>query len=67
MSSIRVITHMENKSFFCLTTTNQEWVLLIEVISREREKCLIYIIFKRLDIKPAWIELIQNIKSKTKK
>lgn len=40
---------------------------MIEVISRDREKRLIYVMFKRLDIKPAYIELIQNIKSEAKK
>lgn len=40
---------------------------MIEVISRNREKNPIYVIFKELDIKPAQIELIQNIKDEAKK
>lgn len=40
---------------------------MIEVISEDRKKILICVIFKKLDIKLTQIELIQNIKDKTKK
>lgn len=40
---------------------------MIELISGDKVKGLIYVMFKGLDIKPAWIELIENIKSEAKK
>lgn len=58
---------MENKSSFCSTTINRKEILMIEVISRDREKNLIYIMFKESDNKSAWIEFIQNIDDETKK
>ncbi len=65
--SVKVITYVENKSSFCLVTTNQKWVLMIELISGDKVKSPIYVIFKGLDIKPAWIELIKNIEGEAKK
>lgn len=65
--SVKVIIYIENKSSFCSTTINWEWVLIIEVIFGDKEKDPIYIIFKRLDIKSTYIEFIQNIKSEAKK
>lgn len=52
-SSDRVIIYVKNKSFFYSTIKNQEWVLIIEIISEDRKKDLIFMIFKRLNIKPA--------------
>lgn len=52
-SNIKVIIYAENKSFFCPTTRNWEWVSIIEVKSRDGEKNWISIIFKRSDIQPA--------------
>lgn len=49
---VKVITHVNNKSSFCLTSTNQDWVFRIKVISGNRRKGLIYVIFKGSDIKP---------------
>lgn len=66
-SSVKVITNAENKSIFCLATTNWEWVLIIQVIFEDRKEDLICIMFKELDIKPAWIKLIQNIKGEVNK
>ena len=66
-SSVKVITHAENKSSFRLAITNREWVLMIEVISGDGEKGPICVMFKGSDIKPAWIELIQNIEGEAKK
>lgn len=39
---------------------------MIEFISKDREKDVIYIIFKRSDIKSIQIELIKNIEDKAK-
>lgn len=58
---------MENKSSFCFIIINQEWVSIVEVSSEDGEKKLIYVIFKKLNIKPAWIELIKNIDNEAEK
>lgn len=61
-SHVKVITHADNKSsFHCPTIKNLEWVFIIKVIFANRKKVPIYIIFKRLDIKPIQIEFIKNI------
>lgn len=67
ISSLKVITYVENKSSFCLTIINWEWVSLIKVISGDKEKQPIYMMFKGLNIKSAWIELIKNINGEAKK
>lgn len=41
--------------------------MIIKVISGDREKSPIYIMFKELNIKLAWIKLIKNIKGEAKK
>ena len=40
---------------------------MIKVISEDRKKCPICVMFEESNIKPTWIELIQNIKGETKK
>lgn len=40
---------------------------MIEIILRFGKKVLIYVMFKRSDIKPVLIELIKNIKGDAKK
>lgn len=38
ISSIKVIINMKNKSSFYFITTNKEWVLIIEVIFKNKKK-----------------------------
>ena len=66
-SRVKVITHADNKSSFCPTTTNREWVSMIEVISGDRKKGPICVMFKGSDIKPIWMELIKNIEGEAQR
>lgn len=52
ISSIKVIIYVDNILSFHSTHTNQEWVYMIEIISGNRKTRPIFVIFKRLDIKP---------------
>lgn len=60
-SSMKVISYRKNKLSFCSNTTNQKWVFIIEIISKDKGKCLIYMIFKGFDIKPTWMKATKNI------
>lgn len=51
--NVIVIIYIYNKSSFCLITTNQEWISIIEFIFRDIEKRLIYMIFQKSNIKLA--------------
>lgn len=48
-SNIKVIRHVENKLSFYFNTRNQECVSIIKVIFGHKN-CLIYVIFKGLNI-----------------
>lgn len=48
--SIKVIIYTKNKLSFCSIITNWEWVLMMEVISRNKKKDPMNIMFKRSDI-----------------
>lgn len=60
--SVKFIIHIENKSNFCSTTTNQKQVLIVEIIFGNRKKKPIFVIFKGFNSKPTWIKFIKNMK-----